>query len=120
MSAARPRVRPLADLLRLFVPPGVWFAHFTIVYGAEALICTPPVARPGIMLWIGAFATGAALVALTACAVMLVCRMGRDDEQPDAAFLHGATLWLALLSGFGVIWTAFPLAVLPVCAQPAG
>ena len=39
-----PRVRPLADLLRLFIGPGIWFAHFTLVYGAEALICTPPVA----------------------------------------------------------------------------
>ena len=115
MSTARPRVRPLADLLRLFVPPIVWFAHFTIVYGAEALICTPPAAGRGTMLWIGALATAAALMALIASAV-LIRRAGRDDEQPDASFLRGAASWLALLSGLGVIWTAFPLAALPVCA----
>jgi len=41
-------------------------------------------------------------------------------EHTGAVFLHGAALLLALLSGLGVIWTAFPLAVLPVCASPAG
>jgi hypothetical protein len=59
-------------------------------------------------------------MALIGCVVMLIRRTGRDEEQPDAAFLRGAALWLALLSGLGVIWTAFPLAALPVCASPAG
>ena len=68
------------------------------------------------MLWIGAFATGAALMALIACAVMLVRRTPQNEEHPDPAFLRGAALWLTLLSGLGVIWTAFPLAALPVCA----
>ena len=116
---ARPRVRPLAALLRLFVPPGVWFAHFTVVYGAEALICTPPVARPSVMIWIGAAATAAALAALVAFAFMSTRRADRT-KQDDAAFLHRTALLLALLSGLGVVWTAFPLAVLPVCAPPAG
>ena len=119
MSPAHPRVRPLADLLRLFVPPAVWFAYFTVVYGAEALVCTPPVARPSVMIWIGAAATAAALIALIAFAFMQ-SRPADRTEHTGAAFLHGATLLLALLSGLGVIWTAFPLAVLPVCAPPTG
>ena len=119
MSAARPRVRPLADLLRLFVPPVVWFAHFTVVYGGEALICTPPVTKPGIMLWTGAAATAVAFAALAAFAFMQSRASDRTDDA-GAAFLRGAGLLLALLSALGVIWIAFPLAVLPPCAPPAG
>jgi len=119
MSATCPRVRPLADLLRLFVAPSLWFAHFTVVYGAEALICTPPVTRPGMMIWIGAAATAAVLMALFAFAVMLR-RRADQTAHTGAAFLHDAALWLALLAGLAVIWTAFPLAVFPECAPPAG
>jgi hypothetical protein len=119
MSTARPRVRPLADLLRLFVAPGVWFAHFTVVYGAEALICTPPVTGRGVMIWTGAAATVLALAALVAFAFMQ-SRPADRTEHTGAAFLHDAALLLALLSGLGVMWTAFPLAVLSFCASPAG
>jgi len=119
MSPARPRVRPLVDLLRLFVPPGIWFAQFTTVYLAEALMCTPPVARPGALIWTGAAATLTALAALIAFAFMQGRRADRI-ERTGAAFLHDAALWLALLSGLAVIWTAFPFAVLPTCTPPAG
>jgi hypothetical protein len=119
MNTARPGVRPLADLLRLFVPPTVWFTHFAVVYGAEALVCIPPVAQPSAMIWTGAAATALALAALVAFAFIQI-RPADRTEHTGAVFLHGAALLLALLSGLGVIWTAFPLAVLPVCASPAG
>jgi len=119
MSTTRPRVRPLADLLRLFVAPSLWFAQFIIVYGAETLVCTQPVIRPSLMILIGAAATAAALMALFAFAVMLRRRADQTGHT-GAAFLHDAALWLALLSGLAVIWTAFPLAVFPGCAPPAG
>ena len=119
MNTARPRVRSLADLLRLFVPPGVWFTHFAVVYGTEALVCMPPVAQPSTMIWTGAAATALALAALVAFAFMQ-SRTADRNEHTGAGFLHGAALLLALLSGLGVIWTAFPLAVLPVCVSPAG
>jgi hypothetical protein len=119
MNTARPRVRPLADLLRLFVPPTVWFTHFAVVYGAEALACIAPVAQPSAMIWTGAAATALALAALVAFA-FTQSRPADRIEHTGAAFLHSAALLLALLSGLGVFWTAFPLAVLPVCASPAG
>lgn len=119
MSNGRTHVRPLTDLLRLFVGPGVWFAHFTFVYGVEALICTPPVTRPGVMSWVGAAATVAALAALIAFAFMTMRRPVNRTEHTGAAFLLGAASLLALLSGLAVIWTAFPLAVLPACAPTA-
>ena len=71
------------------------------------------------MIWIGAAAAAAALTALMVFAFMLRHRADQT-EHAGAAFLHVAALWLALLSGLAVIWTAFPLAVLPACAPPAG
>ncbi len=117
------KARPLADLLTLFVGPAVWFAYFTAIYGAEALICTPPVTTGRVMTWIGTAATLVALALLAIFAAMLLrprlAAVKRADHTATA-FLHRAALLLALLSGLGVMWTAFPLAVLPVCAPPAG
>jgi Zn-dependent protease len=117
MTTARQSVRPLASLFWLFFAPVVWFAHLAVVYGAEALICTLAVTRPSVMIWFGAAATAAALTALIAFA-FLMSRPAHRTEHTDAAFLHSAALLLALLAGLGVVWTAFPLAVLPVCALP--
>ena len=119
MSTARPRVRPFADLLQLFVPPGIWFAQFITVYLAEALMCAPPIARPAAMIWIGAAATTIALTALIALALTLR-RHADATNKTGASFSREVTGWLALLAGLAVIWTAFPLAVLPACAPPAG
>jgi hypothetical protein len=115
------KARPLADLLRLFVGPVAWFAHFTVLYGAEALICTPPVTTGHVMFWIGTAVTLIALAGLIVFAAKLLrTRAAADEGADNAAFLRGAALLLALISALGVIWTAFPIAVLPVCAPPAG
>jgi len=116
MSTAPPHMRPFADLLRLFVPPGIWFMQFTTLYLVEALMCAPPIARPGGLIWISTAATIGALAALIAFA--FVCRR-TESVHDDASFLHDAVWWLTLVSGLAVIWTAFPLALLPVCAPLA-
>ena len=118
MSAAR----PLGDLLRVFIPPALWFAHFGVLYGAEALVCTPPAAGGHVLIWIGAIATVATLAALAWFAVLLRRQPSADraDEHTGAAFLRSVTLLLALLAAFGVVWTVFPLAILPVCVSPQG
>jgi hypothetical protein len=116
------RVRPLGDFLQLFTGPVVWFAHFVALYGAEALICTPGLAKPGVMTWVAAGATLAALAALAAFAGLVLRRPAREpaDSQGGARFLRAATLLLALLSAIAVVWVTFPAAVLPVCAPAAG
>lgn len=116
------RVRPLSDFFQLLTGPGIWFAHFVVLYGSEAYICTPPVVAPGAMTWVGGAAT---LTAIAALAAFATCVMRRPGVEPDsrhtgAAFLRGATLLLMLLSAIAVIGVAFPIAVLPVCAPPAG
>lgn len=121
MSALR--TRPLADLLRLFIGPGLWFGHFTILYGAEALICTPPLTSGRAMVWIAAAVTIAVLAALSLFAAMLMRRRALDvrpEEDTGPAFLHAVTLLLAVLSALGVVWTVLPVGLLPVCAPPAG
>lgn len=116
------RVRPLGDLLALFAGPAVWFAHFAALYAAEALVCTPGVAPAAAMAWVAAAATVAALAILCAFGLRVARRPAREPagRHGGAAFLRGATLWLAALSGIAVIWVAFPLTVLPVCASAAG
>jgi uncharacterized RDD family membrane protein YckC len=113
--------RPLADLLAVCIPPTLWFMHFGVLYGAEALLCTPPAAGRGAMIWIGALFTAATLAALAWFALGLR-RPSRDgaDQHSGAAFLRSVGLLLALLAALGVVWTALPVAALPVCANPSG
>jgi hypothetical protein len=115
-----PGTRPLADLLRLFVGPVVWFLHLALLYGAEALICTPPVSSGRTMIWLGIAATVAALGTLVFLAAVPAPRVdGRPSEYTGAAYLHNTTRLLALLSAIGVIWNALPVALVPVCALAA-
>jgi hypothetical protein len=116
-----PRTRPVADLLRLFVGPVVWFLHLALLYGAEALICTPPVGSGAAMMWLSIAATATALGTLVFLAAVPAPRGDRrPSEHTGAAYLHNTTLLLALLSAVGVIWNALPVALVPVCALAAG
>jgi hypothetical protein len=103
--------RPLTDLLRLFVGPALWFGHFTALYGAEALICTPPVGSGRAMSWFALAATIAALGMLAAFGAVQARRL-----REEGAFGRAAALLLTMLSALGVVWTALPVALLPVCA----
>ena len=101
-------VRPLADLLRVGAGPLVWFAHFSLTYGAEGVVCRPPAPSPEAMIWIGAVTTALALLALGGLAFASLRR--------DATFLRDAALMLTGLAALGVIWTAAPLAILRACS----
>lgn len=115
------RVQPLSALLQMLTAPVIWFAHFVVLYGTEALVCTPSLANPGAMTWITIVATLAALGALGAFAVHLMRNPARTVPADGAAtLLHVASLLLALLSALAVIWVALPTMILPVCAPPTG
>jgi len=110
-----PRARPLADFLRVFVGPVVWFLHLVLLYGAEALICMPPAGSGRATIWVGVSATAGALGALVMVAVSAP-RADRQSRHVGATFLRNTTLWLALLSAVGVIWNALPLVLVAGCA----
>jgi hypothetical protein len=116
------RVQPLSAMLQMLTGPVIWFAHFVLLYGAEALICTPPLARPGAMTSITVAATLAALGALAIFVAILMRRPAAagSRDHGDVGFLRAASLLLALLSAIAVVWVALPTAILPVCAAPAG
>jgi len=120
MSAAFKGIRPLGDLLRLFIAPAIWFAHLGALYAAEALICAGPQRSHGdTMNWIVFLFTVAALMCLIILAVRAL-RPGDGVPPPSgqtSAWFRRTTLLLAVLSGSGVIWTSLPTAFLPVCSS---
>jgi hypothetical protein len=118
MSDTFKPARPLGDLLQALAPLLIWFAHLTILYAAETLICIgPPAAAATVMAWTTALATAAALAALLFAAWML--RRGnasRNQNLGGSRFLVGVSYLLIVLSLVGVVWTTLPTVVLPVCA----
>ncbi|MET3840402.1 hypothetical protein [Bradyrhizobium sp. OAE829] len=110
-----PRTRPLADFLRIFVAPVVWFIHLVLLYGAEALLCIPPAGSARATIWVGISATVAALAALVLVSVSAP-RVDARSKQTGATFLRNTALSLALLSAVGIIWNTLPLALVRACA----
>ena len=119
MKAFASAARPVSELLRVFTGPLVWFAHFVIAYGTEAILCTPAAGAPRLMTGLLAIATALAFAALGAFAWSMMPRH-RAPATEDAAFLRVVALALAALSLLGVIWTTLPALSLPACASPAG
>ncbi|MFH1343765.1 MAG: hypothetical protein ABIL01_21535 [Pseudomonadota bacterium] len=119
MSAAIKPVRPFGDFLRVLIAPAIWFAHFSLVYAAEALICIgPPADQATMMGWIAALVTVAALAGLIILAARLLRSGNTAPSRSDRseAWLRRTSLLLTLLSALGVVWTTLPTAVLPACA----
>src|SRR5690348_206327 len=99
------RARPLSDFLQILTGPLIWFAYFTLLYGAEALSCTSPFAPPNMMFWISVASTLAALGALGIFAAFTARRPAEALPTHSAAtFLRFSSLLLALLSAIAVIW----------------
>lgn len=120
MSAASKPVRPLGDFLRMMIAPAIWFAHFSLLYAAQTLICIgPPADRDTTMGWTVFLATAAALTGLIIQAARLIRagKMAPTKSEDGMAWLRRTSLLLTLLSALGVIWTTLPTAVLPACTS---
>jgi hypothetical protein len=120
MSAASKPVRPLGDFLRMMIAPAIWFAHFSLLYAAQTLICIgPPADRDTTMGWTVFLATAAALTGLIILAARLIRagKMAPTKPEDGTAWLRRTSLLLTLLSALGVIWTTLPTAVLPACTS---
>lgn len=119
MSAASKPVRPFGDFLRVLIAPAIWFAHFSVLYAAEALICIGPQAGRGTTMgWIVMLATAVASTGLIILTVRLLRsgKMAAPRSGHSISWLQRTSLLLTLLSALGIIWTTLPTAVLPACA----
>jgi hypothetical protein len=120
MSAASKPVRPFGDFLRVLIAPAIWFAHFSVLYAAEALICIgPPGDRGTTMGWTVFLATAAALTSLAILAAGIL-RAGNTPPtaNQESTWFPRVSVLLTILSVLGVIWTVLPTLALPACALP--
>jgi hypothetical protein len=125
MSAMIVRSRSIGELAFVLAGPMVWAAHFFLLYGAEVLICTGPVAgsRGEQLLPVAAALTTAAVAGLLAILVAGLTS-GRQARQATegttrSLFWRDAPTALAMLAMLGVLWTALPALLIPACAPPA-
>ena len=121
MSVASKPVRPFGDFLRVLIAPAIWFAHFSFLYGAEALVCIEPSADSGTTMgWMVFLGTAVALIGLMLLGAGLLrsATTASPRSNHDNTWLRRVSLLLTLLSTLAVIWTTLPTAVLPACGLP--
>jgi hypothetical protein len=112
------KAQPLGKFLLAMLGPTVWAAHFFVVYGVEAAVCTRAASPAVTMRWIVAAATTAAVAGLAALPMLRF--RGRPNEPADLCFLRKVSVYLALVSiGAILAVSAAALAILP-CVQPTG
>ena len=107
-------VRPFSEFLWALAGPIVWAAHFFLVYGVEAVICTRAASPSVAMQWIVAGATATALGAL----IIVVIRQRK--AQAAVLFLRQVSIILALVSMAAIAGAAISGLSLSACVSPAG
>jgi hypothetical protein len=107
----------MTDVIRISLPLTVWLISFSAVYGLHGVICsnpgwtTPSLAglTQGRLTLLAAFAM--AIVAQVATLALL-----RSERFGGATgFMRWTSLTLAVVGLVAVLWTLFPVAVLPLC-----
>jgi hypothetical protein len=111
------KIRSLSPLLLCLLGPGIWAAHFFVMYASEVLVCTalnlPSSQRHGLLI-IALAATALASISLLWIIASLRGWSAFGDER---AFLRNASVTLAVLSLIGVMWTALPAGLLSACSE---
>jgi hypothetical protein len=104
------------DLIAVLRGPTVWFAHFFLVYGAQAMLCT--LSYPESVPWV---VLGATVVALGIISWLVVDGIRRSDRlipRPDGEhqdFMAYLEYAIAFASGISVFWVGSAAVVLPAC-----
>jgi len=96
----------MTDVLRLFGPLVLWLASFSAVYGVQGIVCAQGWSNTPVLL-----AWGVA-IALQAGLLTVLCS-ARYGMRHGVA--RRASLTLGTIGLFAVIWTLFPVVVLPAC-----
>jgi hypothetical protein len=103
-------------LLLCFLGPGIWAAHFFVLYASEVLVCTLlglPTSQSHGLLIVALAATALASISLLWMIASLQTWTAFDD---DRSFLRSASVSLAALSLIGVLWTALPVGLQSACS----
>ena len=112
----------------LFMHAGllVWGAHFTALYGLNALVCARGFAAASlggfsIVAWAVAVLTLVAAAGIAAAAYL--AWKGRHPVMPErsggpeaARFVRDTTLLVCGMGMVGVVWGALPAFIVPACA----
>ena len=116
------------SLIGMVASPLIWAAHFLICYTVVALACAFGFGLEAGSEWgvVRIILVGVSLgaVLIIAGLTFLAYRRWRqsggsespqDHRQERHQFMSVAGLLLSVLSGIGVVYTAIPLLVLPIC-----
>jgi hypothetical protein len=112
------KAQPLGKFLLAMLGPTVWAAHFFVVYGVEAAVCTRAASPAVTMRWIVAAATTAAVAGLAA--VLMLRFRGPPGEPEDLGFLRKVSVYLALLSLGAILAVAAAALAISPYVQPTG
>ena len=103
----------------------VWAAHFTLIYGFNAVACARFFAGTTI-IGFGIVPLGIGVITLIALAalggIVLGARAQRRPSLPGSAdeetegFMWRMSLAVTAISGLGIIWEALPALIVPPCA----
>lgn len=94
-------------LARLLLPFAVWFVHFSVSYGAAAILCSTG-QESGMHRTVMVLATALAVILLIATLARSMRALGTRPDRMAAAVATG----LALIA---VVWTSLPAVVLDAC-----
>ena len=119
------RTRSVGALWLYLSGPIVWAAHFSLLYGLEAAICSGPGGSSlESQFWLIALGlTAAALILLCFVAWQLALRRhdhNAANKTNKSPFLRDLSIALVALATIGVLWSTLPALVLPVCTTATG
>jgi hypothetical protein len=120
------RIRSVGALWLSLTGPIVWVAHFSLLYGIDAAICSGfGMAFLERHFWLLALGlTALALITLLCFIAWQFAVRRRNDHAPNngsgSPFLRDTSIALAALAMIGVLWSALPAMLLPACATAAG
>lgn len=103
----------------------VWAAHFTAIYGLNAVVCARGFAAASIIA-LPVVPLGVTILTLLAVAGLAgpayLAWVGRHPSMPDgsgpevARFVRQMTILVSAIAAVGVIWEAVPAFLIPPCS----
>jgi hypothetical protein len=107
----------MTDVIRISLPLTIWLVSFSLIYGLHGIVCSsswstaPSLAglTQGRLVLIAAFCMAILVQAIT----LAFLSSGRFGAT--AGFMRWTSITLAIVGLVAVLWTLFPVAVLPIC-----